>query len=119
MKKSTLKRTKWSKFLHGVLVLIVIVGFVATAASFTQAVTTSDSVISRVVNHDDTLGFVRIGFVSLGVTALALIMFAFSTAARGMTERKRNNLLMIEIEECRKDIKQLKMASAKSKAKKS
>ncbi len=108
MKKLTLKRTKWSKLLHGVLVFIIIAGFICTAASFTQAITTSDSIVSRVVNRDAVIRFATVGFVSLGITGLALLLFAFSTAVRGRSERDRVDFLVTEVQTVRNDINKLK-----------
>jgi len=126
MKEPTLKKSKGSKFLHVTLVIIIIAGFICTAASFTQAVTTSDNVVSRVVNHGETLGFVRIGFVSLGVTGIALLMFVFSASARSRNLRKfnfealettldANTELATLIKGCIVDLKQLKKEKAKPK----
>jgi len=126
MKEPTLKRTKWSKFLHVALVVIIIAGFICTAGSFSQAVTTSNTIVSRVVNHDETLEFVRIGLVSLGITALALLVFAFSVSARSRNLRRFNTEtldstmdanaeLATLIKSCIVDLKQLKKEKAKPK----
>ena len=110
------KKTDRSKFVHIVLILIIIGGFICTAASFTQAVTTSNNVVSRVVSHDKTIGYVRVGFVSMGITGLALIMFAFNTSIRNRKEKDRTDLMVAEVQELRKDINQLKKVKKSKKS---
>ena len=109
-----LRRTAWSKTIHGILIFIIIAGFICTTASFIQAVTTSENVVSRVVNHNKTTEYTKIGFISLGITALALLMFSFSSLARNKRERNQILIMASDIEVCQKNISELKKAKKKS-----
>jgi len=122
MKELTLKNSRGSRFLHASLILIVVAGFICTAASFSQAISTSNGVVSRVVNYDEARDLARIGLVSLGITGLALIMTAFSTLARnrkiirlGSEFMNASTDLSTKIKACRKDINKLKEKKPKSK----